>query len=57
VDRVLNKGTLVSQSGQGAGFSEAGQYVIIIILKSKGKQVKETVPNGSQNWLFPATPL
>ena len=27
VDRVLNKGTLVQQSGKGAGFSEAGHYV------------------------------
>ena len=51
VDRILNKGTLVKSQAEGQN------YLRQIILydygnKSKEKQVKETVPTWSQNWLL-----
>ena len=64
---VLISSFLPSTGGQGSeqrrfnsrveGQGSLRQAIIYDYNKSKGKQVKETVPTWSQNWLFPATDM
>ena len=51
VDRILNKGTLVKSQAEGQN-SLRQTILYDSNNKSSEKQVKETVPTQSQNWLL-----